>query len=83
MGNANETVHFQPSLAFYTTDEYFKPWLDFLRHIHLFIRPESNPKYDQTVIKITQKHGINTACIHTAKDLFKKMRKDFSLWDKM
>ena len=35
---------FQPHLASYTTDECFKPWLEFLRHIHLFISAESNPK---------------------------------------
>ena len=74
---------FQPSLASYTTDEYFKPWLEVLCHIHLFIRAESNPKYDQTVITITQKHGIGTACVHTAKNFFKKMRKVSSWQDKM
>ena len=74
---------FQPSLASYATDECFKPRLDFFRHIHLFIRAESNPKYNQTVITITQKCGINVACVHTAKDLFKKRRKDSSLHDKM
>ena len=32
---------------------------------------------------IAQKHGIDTACVHTVKDLFKKMRKDSSLQDEM
>ena len=74
---------FQPSLSLYTTDECFKPWLELLCHICLFIRAESNPKYDQTVITIAQKRGINIAYVHTAKDLFKKMWKDSSLRDKM
>ena len=74
---------FQTNLASYTTDECFKPWMEFLSHIHLFIRAESNPKYDQTVITIAWKHGINTACAHTAKDLFKKMWNDSSQQDEM
>ena len=32
---------------------------------------------------IAQKHGIDIACAHTAEDLFKKMRKDHNLQDKM
>ena len=74
---------FQPSLASYTTEKCFKPWLEFLHHMHLIIRRDSNPIYDQTVIMITQKHGIDTACVHIAKDLFKKMRKDSNLKDEM
>ena len=74
---------FQPSLASYATDECFKTWLEFLCHIHLFIRAESNPKYDQIVITIAQKHVIDMAWLHTAEDLFKKMRKDSSLQDEM
>ena len=30
---------------------------------------------------ITHKHGIDTACVHTADDLFKKMREDSSIQD--
>ena len=52
-------------------------------HIHLFIRGEWNPKYDQTVLMIVQKHGIDTVCLHIAKDLFKNMTKDSSLQGKM
>ena len=74
---------FQPSLASYTAKECFKPYLEFLGHMHLFIRKESNPKYDQTVIIITQLHGIDTACVLTEEDLFKKIRKDSNLHDKM
>ena len=77
-------VHvFQPSLASYTTDECFKLWLEFLRHIYLLIRAESIPRYNQSMIAIAQKHGIDTACVHTAKDLLKKIGKDSNLQDKM
>ena len=47
--------------------------------MNLFIRGEWNPKYNQTVITITQKHGIDTTCVHTADDVFKQMRKDSNL----
>ena len=66
------THDFQLSLASITTDEYFKPWLEFLCHIHLFIRAESNAKYDQSVITITETQVIDTACVHTAKFFFQK-----------
>ena len=74
---------FEPSLVSYTTEESFKQWLEFLCHMHLFIREESNPSYYQTVLMIAQKNGINTTCIHTAKDSFKKMKKDSNLQDEM
>ena len=61
----------------------FQTMAGVLCHIHLFIKAESNPKYDQTVITMAQKHEIDTACLHTAKDLFKKMRNNSSLQDKM
>ena len=51
--------------------------------MHLFIRGESNPRYDQTVLIIAEKHDIDTACVHTALDLFKKIRKDSNLQDGM
>ena len=51
--------------------------------MHLFIRGETNPGYDQTVIMIAQKHCIDTACVHTARDSFKKMKKESNLQDKM
>ena len=57
--------------------------MEFLHHIHLFILGESNPRYDQTVLTIIAKHGIDTAWVHTAEDLFKKMRKDSNLQDEM
>ena len=57
---------FQPSLASYMTEECFKPWLKFLHHMHLFIRGESKPRYDQRVLMIAEKHGIDTAFVHTA-----------------
>ena len=44
--------------------------------MHMFSRGESNPRYDQIALTITEKHGIDTACVHTTEDLFKKMRKD-------
>ena len=70
MGATNETIHscLSAMLAYYTTEKRFKPWLHCLSHIHLFIRGESNPKYQQTVIMIAQKHGINTACVHSSKE---------------
>ena len=51
--------------------------------MHLFIREESNPKCDQTVLTIIKKHGIDTTCVQTAEDLFKTMRKDSNLQDEM
>ena len=51
--------------------------------MHLFIRGESYPSYDQTIMMITQKHGIDTACVCIAEVLFKKMRKDSNLQDEM
>ena len=32
---------------------------------------------------ISQKYSIDTACVHTAEDLFKKMKKDSNLQDEM
>ena len=72
-----------PIFASYTTEESCKPWLEFLHHMHLFIREESNLRYDETVITIAQTYDIDTACVHTAEDLFKKMRKDSNLNDEM
>ena len=74
---------FRPSLASYTIEEYFKPWSEFLCHMHLIFRGEVNPRYDQTVLTIAEKHGIDIACLHAAKDLFKKMRKDSNLQNEM
>ena len=51
--------------------------------MHLFLMGESNSRYDQTVMMITQKHGIDTACVHTAENLFRKMRKDSNQHDEM
>ena len=44
--------------------------------MHLSIRGESNLRYDETVLITTKKHGISTACVHTAEDLFRNMKKD-------
>ena len=57
--------------------------MEFLCHKHLFIRGESNARYNQTVLTISEKHGIDTACVYTSEDLFKKMRKDSNLQDEM
>ena len=51
--------------------------------MHLFIRGESNPRYDQTVLTIAEKHGIDTACVHNVEDVLKKMRKGSNLQDEM
>ena len=51
--------------------------------MHLFIRGESNPRYDKAVITITEKHVIDTECEHTAEDLLKKIRKDSNVKDEI
>ena len=51
--------------------------------MHLFISEESNPRYDQTVLTIAEKYGIDTTCVYSAEELFKKMRKDSNLQDEM
>ena len=43
----------------------------------------SNPRYEQTVITIAQKDGIDTACVHTTEDLLKNIRKYSNLQDEM
>ena len=62
---------------------FFKPWLEILHHMHLFIRLESIPQYNQTVLIIAENYGIDTTCMHTVKDLFKKMRIDLNLQDEI
>ena len=51
--------------------------------MNLFIRGESNPRYDQTVLTVAEKYGIDSACVHTVEDSFKKMRKDYNIQDEM
>ena len=58
--------------SIYTTEECFKPWMNFLHHVERFIRGESNPRYDQTVLTITKKYGIDAAYVHTTKFVSKK-----------
>ena len=74
---------FQQSLTSYMTEDCLKPWLEFLHHMHLFIREESIPQYDQTVLTLAEKQGINTTCVCTAEDSFKNMRKDSYLQNDM
>ena len=49
--------------------------------MYLFIKGESNPRYDQKVLIITKKHGIDTTCVHTAEDVFKKIKNNSNLQD--
>ena len=51
--------------------------------MHLVIGGESNTRYDKTVLTVLEKQGIDTAYVHTAEDLFKKMRKDSNLQDEI
>ena len=51
--------------------------------MHLFIREESNPQYDQIVWTLAEKQGIDTACLYTVEDLFKNMKKDSNLQDEI
>ena len=74
---------FHSSLVYHTTEVNLEPWLEFLCQMNLFIREELNPKYNQTSLTFAKNQDIDINCIHTAEDLFKKMRNDSSLQDEM
>ena len=43
----------------------------------------SNPKYDQAVLSLAEVQGIDTTCVHSAEELFKKMRKNSHMWHQL
>ena len=58
-------------------------WLQFLHEVHLLIRKDHHPKYDQAFLQFAEIQRINTTCMYTSEDSFKMMRTDTDLQDEL
>ena len=75
---ADETIYSRLSAKFYIF--FHREWLGMMTGVlapmRIFIREESNPKYDQALLTMAENKMIDASCVNSTEELLNKMKKE-------